>query len=172
MTAVDAWRARPRLFTAAVGVVAACWGLALVGMGGVRMYAEWSEYSWERSFFHSGVSFATFHLGFPVFAIEAALGLLWFLATPAWLVLVIVTAVGDRRRRAWACAAAVVLMALAAVVVIFWPVGIGDAVPGTPFDVHLVTPAFVRSLLVACLGVCGVATTGWMLVGRRASPPA
>lgn len=157
---------RPRPFRAAVGACATVWALALIGLGGVRMYVEWSQFHWERSVLQSGVASAAFHPDLPLIPIEAVVGLCWLAASPVWLALAVVNRVNDRTLRATGYLAAVALGLLLAAALLLWPGGV-DAQPGPGFGLRLLTPAFVRSALLVCLGVCGLAATAWALLRVR-----
>jgi len=161
VTAVDASKARLRSLDVALAATAVCWGLALLALGGLRMYLAVSQYAWQRSLLHSSVTASTFHLGLPLLPLEDIFGLLWLIATPTWLVLAILKRSVDGDPRSKNYLVGCVLMALASFVLIIWHSA--DSLGG-PFEIHLWTPPFVRPLLFVGDGVCGIAATAWVLL--------
>ncbi len=127
------------------------------------MYVAVSQYAWQRSLLHSSATVSTLHIGLPLILLLQVFGLLWLITTPAWLILAILKRRADGDRRSSTYLIGVVLMALASVVLVIWHSAEFQQ-PGGPFEIHLWTPAFVRSLLFMSGGVCGIGATAWLLL--------
>jgi hypothetical protein len=146
----------------ALAATAICSALGLLALGGLGTYLAVRQYAWANAALHSTATSGTLHIGVPLIALEQAAGLLWLLATPAWLILAIAKRHTDRDRRTTNYLVGSLLLALVAIAVIAWSASADAWQTASPLE--LWTPSFIRALLLAGTGLCAIAATAWVLL--------